>query len=300
MRSVTGLSSDVSVMGGGPAWPAKQRPTMSYTAPPVDVAIAAPFEPCPGHRRGAPGAAPPSAPPAPWLGEYLSAAASHGGRHHRLKAVDGLEPAAPAAPVQWPQAIKLRPCNDDAQLAMPPLPPPPPPGLIMPGRKAGAPKPENNGLRNPTRRSHKRHPVPSRNQPKELSKGVLMSRGSKNHCKGQCRPCRLCHTPEGCPNGASCNFCHFMHDDVRMLEIEVCRLKAQLRRVITKTVDADDEAHTEETASTDDTTAETSQLEFADNSQVVSDQPPCDDNVAPLYSLASEQYEFPSFVRMSF
>lgn len=69
-----------------------------------------------------------------------------------------------------------------------------------------------------------------RSTPHELSPGVLFSRGSKNHCKGQCRPCRICHSETGCPNGAACNFCHHAHDDDRMLEIEVCRLRAQLRR----------------------------------------------------------------------
>jgi len=69
-----------------------------------------------------------------------------------------------------------------------------------------------------------------RSAPQELSPGVLFSRGSKNHCKGQCRPCRICHSETGCPNGAACNFCHHAHDDDRMLEIEVCRLRALRRR----------------------------------------------------------------------
>eukprot|EP00931_Biecheleriopsis_adriatica_P030096 TRINITY_DN17763_c0_g1_i2.p1 TRINITY_DN17763_c0_g1~~TRINITY_DN17763_c0_g1_i2.p1 ORF type:complete len:250 (-),score=18.53 TRINITY_DN17763_c0_g1_i2:127-876(-) len=40
------------------------------------------------------------------------------------------------------------------------------------------------------------------------------SRGSKNHGKGQCRPCKLVFTPEGCARGAMCNFCHAFHEDV--------------------------------------------------------------------------------------
>lgn len=39
------------------------------------------------------------------------------------------------------------------------------------------------------------------------------SRGSKNHFQGKCRPCFAFTTPEGCPSGAMCNFCHFEHDD---------------------------------------------------------------------------------------
>eukprot|EP00440_Ansanella_granifera_P002003 gb/GFBE01002167.1/.p1 GENE.gb/GFBE01002167.1/~~gb/GFBE01002167.1/.p1 ORF type:complete len:176 (+),score=30.46 gb/GFBE01002167.1/:1-528(+) len=38
------------------------------------------------------------------------------------------------------------------------------------------------------------------------------SRGSKNHHKGQCRPCKMYHSDEGCAMGQKCNFCHYTHD----------------------------------------------------------------------------------------
>lgn len=202
--------------------------------------------------------------------------------------------SGPVAP--W----KPRPC-EGALLAVPP--PPPPPGLTLQRSAATSPKYEDCGARNPPRRSRQRRQTASRNQPKELTTGVLMSRGSKNHCKGQCRPCRLCHTPEGCPNGASCNFCHFAHDDVRMLEIEVSRLKAHLRRVMTKTAGAeeDEEAQTEETASTDDTATEFSQLGHADHGHGTLDQLPDNDIPESLCALTpTMQYELPSRIRMSF
>eukprot|EP00440_Ansanella_granifera_P076478 gb/GFBE01082991.1/.p1 GENE.gb/GFBE01082991.1/~~gb/GFBE01082991.1/.p1 ORF type:complete len:286 (+),score=54.63 gb/GFBE01082991.1/:1-858(+) len=41
---------------------------------------------------------------------------------------------------------------------------------------------------------------------------VPPSRGSKSHHKGQCNPCRMVHTTQGCKDGAMCNFCHFEHD----------------------------------------------------------------------------------------
>jgi len=40
-----------------------------------------------------------------------------------------------------------------------------------------------------------------------------MSRGSKNHARGHCRPCRDYHSPEGCAQGTACNFCHYTHTD---------------------------------------------------------------------------------------
>jgi len=39
----------------------------------------------------------------------------------------------------------------------------------------------------------------------------LPSRGSKNHVRGQCRPCIYFNTAKGCPNGILCNFCHCDH-----------------------------------------------------------------------------------------
>jgi len=45
-----------------------------------------------------------------------------------------------------------------------------------------------------------------------------LSRGSKNHANGRCRPCHYYHTPEGCPNGALCNFCHHVHSEAKLLD----------------------------------------------------------------------------------
>lgn len=38
---------------------------------------------------------------------------------------------------------------------------------------------------------------------------LLPSRGSRNHFRGLCRPCRF--SPEECPDGEMCNFCHHSH-----------------------------------------------------------------------------------------
>jgi hypothetical protein len=43
------------------------------------------------------------------------------------------------------------------------------------------------------------------------------SRGSKNHFEGKCRPCFAFNTPEGCPDGLLCNFCHYHHDVERVV-----------------------------------------------------------------------------------
>lgn len=45
----------------------------------------------------------------------------------------------------------------------------------------------------------------------ELQVGTLVSRGSKNHHKGQCNPCRNHFTAAGCRDGQMCNFCHMPH-----------------------------------------------------------------------------------------
>jgi hypothetical protein len=42
--------------------------------------------------------------------------------------------------------------------------------------------------------------------------GAVLSRGSKNHAIGQCRPCRSINTPGGCAAGFMCNFCHCPHE----------------------------------------------------------------------------------------
>jgi len=39
----------------------------------------------------------------------------------------------------------------------------------------------------------------------------LLSRGSKNHHRGQCNPCRNFFTEAGCKDGQRCNFCHMPH-----------------------------------------------------------------------------------------
>lgn len=38
---------------------------------------------------------------------------------------------------------------------------------------------------------------------------LLPSRGSRNHFRGLCRPCRF--SAEECPDGEMCNFCHHPH-----------------------------------------------------------------------------------------
>lgn len=39
--------------------------------------------------------------------------------------------------------------------------------------------------------------------------GTIPSRGSRNHFRGLCRPCKF--SPEECPDGEKCNFCHYPH-----------------------------------------------------------------------------------------
>jgi hypothetical protein len=56
------------------------------------------------------------------------------------------------------------------------------------------------------------------------------SRGSKNHAQGMCRPCRSFNSPQGCPKGMSCNFCHCPHDDHAIWEVEQSIVKAAERR----------------------------------------------------------------------
>lgn len=46
------------------------------------------------------------------------------------------------------------------------------------------------------------------------------SRGSKNHFQGKCRPCFAFTTPEGCPAGLLCNFCHYHHNDENVERVE--------------------------------------------------------------------------------
>lgn len=59
----------------------------------------------------------------------------------------------------------------------------------------------------------------------------LLSRGSKNHASGQCRPCYASSTPEGCPNGEACNYCHHSHDESRLLQAALFSVKKGLQHV---------------------------------------------------------------------
>lgn len=56
------------------------------------------------------------------------------------------------------------------------------------------------------------------------------SRGSKNHAMNQCRPCKNFSTPQGCSDGVLCNFCHYDHDEGRVLEADLYSAKALVRR----------------------------------------------------------------------
>jgi len=62
------------------------------------------------------------------------------------------------------------------------------------------------------------------------SKVQVLSRGSKNHSTGQCRPCRAITTPEGCVNGQACNYCHHAHEESRLVEAALFSVKKGLER----------------------------------------------------------------------
>jgi hypothetical protein len=47
----------------------------------------------------------------------------------------------------------------------------------------------------------------------------MYSRGSKNHTKGQCRPCKKVAIEGGCPDGDKCNFCHYFHEGKEVQQI---------------------------------------------------------------------------------
>ncbi|CAK0869127.1 unnamed protein product [Prorocentrum cordatum] len=55
------------------------------------------------------------------------------------------------------------------------------------------------------------------------------SRGSKNHFKGQCRPCRFHGAPEKCPR-EDCNFCHFPHGEEKFAQMEAFSGRAKARK----------------------------------------------------------------------
>mmetsp|Transcript_36315 Transcript_36315/g.56330 ORF Transcript_36315/g.56330 Transcript_36315/m.56330 type:complete len:241 (-) Transcript_36315:204-926(-) len=53
--------------------------------------------------------------------------------------------------------------------------------------------------------------IPTRARTKRKTLNGIPSRGSLNHLRGRCRPCRYVQEGEICPNGVLCNFCHFPH-----------------------------------------------------------------------------------------
>eukprot|EP00931_Biecheleriopsis_adriatica_P124504 TRINITY_DN9963_c0_g1_i2.p1 TRINITY_DN9963_c0_g1~~TRINITY_DN9963_c0_g1_i2.p1 ORF type:complete len:192 (-),score=34.83 TRINITY_DN9963_c0_g1_i2:25-600(-) len=60
---------------------------------------------------------------------------------------------------------------------------------------------------------------------KSKNLGSLLSRGSKNHDQGFCRPCLHIANGEQCPDGQMCNFCHEPHDETD--EAKVLRSAAE-------------------------------------------------------------------------
>jgi len=58
--------------------------------------------------------------------------------------------------------------------------------------------------------------------------GQPISKGSKQHDQGQCKPCIFVHSRLGCADGASCEFCHFMHK--RKSKPNPCKDKRQRYR----------------------------------------------------------------------
>eukprot|EP00929_Paragymnodinium_shiwhaense_P059990 TRINITY_DN30000_c0_g1_i1.p1 TRINITY_DN30000_c0_g1~~TRINITY_DN30000_c0_g1_i1.p1 ORF type:complete len:253 (-),score=17.78 TRINITY_DN30000_c0_g1_i1:83-841(-) len=56
------------------------------------------------------------------------------------------------------------------------------------------------------------------------------SSGSKNHYKGMCRPCYFNERSMPCPAGAICNFCHFEHDQAKLIESEAYSNKRRADR----------------------------------------------------------------------
>lgn len=55
----------------------------------------------------------------------------------------------------------------------------------------------------------------------------LPSRGSKNHHAGLCRPCRAVSAVGGCPDGQSCNFCHFQHGPGTIISVDTCAAETE-------------------------------------------------------------------------
>lgn len=76
-------------------------------------------------------------------------------------------------------------------------------------------------------------PTGKRRKPKKTPMvcGTYPSRGSKNHDLRMCRPCRNFNSPEGCSEGALCNFCHCEHDESQLQEANFYSAKALQRKV---------------------------------------------------------------------
>lgn len=73
-----------------------------------------------------------------------------------------------------------------------------------------------------------------------LGGGVLLSLGSRDHCKATCHPCRFqdrhlrnpeLHEP--CNNGVGCNSCHHLHtlEYVRAVKMKCGRIRKQRKRL---------------------------------------------------------------------
>jgi len=61
-------------------------------------------------------------------------------------------------------------------------------------------------------------------------KPSFLSKGSKNHNTGQCRPCRAVATIEGCPLMAACNYCHHSHSETKIMEAALFSMQKELQR----------------------------------------------------------------------
>mmetsp|Transcript_116072 Transcript_116072/g.211160 ORF Transcript_116072/g.211160 Transcript_116072/m.211160 type:complete len:369 (-) Transcript_116072:90-1196(-) len=97
-----------------------------------------------------------------------------------------------------------------------------PVGLVMPqAPEVQAPKPVRS----------KKKAMASQSPAAAAGAGAgLLSRGSKNHALSRCRPCQFVFTPQGCPDGALCNFCHYPHSQAKLLEAAMYSAKAAEKR----------------------------------------------------------------------
>jgi len=70
----------------------------------------------------------------------------------------------------------------------------------------------------------------ARRMERASSKGVLIiSKGSKNHFRGQCRPCMDRFMPAGCARKEQCNFCHFHHSEEQLIQMALRSSKTRHR-----------------------------------------------------------------------